>query len=99
MKAIRRAVLLSCIVSALATTACERKPAAAKKTDPTELDAIAAVYEAGDYPTAVRQLTAYTGRYPQDGLAWTILGNAYEQQDADADIGPRLRDRPQAGDA
>jgi len=48
-----------------------------------QLDRIAEVYDRGDTKTAIRQLDAYLKKYPRDDLAWTILGNAHEDEDND----------------
>jgi Flp pilus assembly protein TadD len=51
--------------------------------DSRRLGAIAKVYEGGDAQGAIQQLTPYLERYQRDDLAWTILGNAYEDVDQD----------------
>lgn len=48
-----------------------------------ELGPIAKVYQAGDAQGAVPKLRAYLDRYPQDDLAWTILGHAHEDLNQD----------------
>ncbi|MGI8979697.1 MAG: tetratricopeptide repeat protein [Pirellulaceae bacterium] len=52
-------------------------------TSRAKLDSIAQVYEHGDTETAAEQLQEYLKSYPRDDLAWTILGNAYEDMDQD----------------
>jgi tetratricopeptide (TPR) repeat protein len=47
------------------------------------LNKIAEVYDKGDVKAAIRQLDAYLKEYPRDDLAWTILGNAHEDEDRD----------------
>ncbi len=49
----------------------------------SQLDRIAEVYDRGDTKTAIRQLDAYLKKHPRDDLAWTILGNAHEDEDQD----------------
>ena len=49
----------------------------------TELTSIARIYEQGDPGKAAEKLQSYLKTYPQDDLAWTILGNARENLDQD----------------
>jgi tetratricopeptide (TPR) repeat protein len=49
--------------------------------DEARLERIAAIYAEGHSERAITQLKAYVQAYPQDDLAWTILGNAYQDVD------------------
>jgi len=51
--------------------------------NPIRLATIAKVYQGGDAPGTIQQLTAYLERYPRDDLALTILGNAHEDLNQD----------------
>jgi tetratricopeptide (TPR) repeat protein len=50
-------------------------------SDPSRLDRIAAEYERGNIDAAIDELNGYVIEYTRDDLAWTILGNAYEDSD------------------
>ena len=45
------------------------------------LDRIAAIYAEGNTATTIPLLVDYLKTYPRDGLAWTILGHAYNDED------------------
>ena len=63
---------------ALVAAACQTGPGDRKR-----LNEIAGVYKKGDVKAAVAQLEPYVREHPKDDLAWTILGNAYEDEDRD----------------
>jgi tetratricopeptide (TPR) repeat protein len=54
-------------------------------TSTKELDAIAQIYKQGDAKTAVEKLKGYLKSNPRDDLAWTILGNAHEDLEENAE--------------
>jgi tetratricopeptide (TPR) repeat protein len=66
---------------ALGLTGC-RLPAWGKENR-FRLNRIAEVVQEGDRKTAIAQLDGYLKDYPRDDLAWTILGNVYEDEDRD----------------
>ncbi len=47
----------------------------------SELDAISKIYKQGDPKSAIEKLDGYLKSKPNDDLAWTILGNAYQDLD------------------
>src|SRR3990172_12033544 len=47
----------------------------------SDLDAIAKIYKQGGPKAAIEKLNEYLKSKPNDDLAWTILGNAYEDLD------------------
>lgn len=49
--------------------------------DAERLDLIAAIYEKGDMDRAVIELESYLKTYPNDSLAWVILGNAHSTKE------------------
>jgi Flp pilus assembly protein TadD len=51
----------------------------ANKANPDTLRNISKSYQQGDFQTAVSKLKVYLQAKPNDDLAWTILGNAYEK--------------------
>lgn len=61
-------------------------PGPAEK-DVRRLDRIAVVYQSGETERAAEQLEEYTRDFPRDDLAWTILGNAYEDLDRNEEAG------------
>jgi tetratricopeptide (TPR) repeat protein len=76
LKALVRAAVL--LVAVVGVAACVEASGNASR-----LNAIAKVYQGGDAQGAITQLTPYLEQYPRDDLAWTILGNAYEDVDQD----------------
>ena len=64
-----------------ATAACQGGDAGNR----AELNRIAGVYQKGETRAAIEQLHPYLRQYPRDDLAWTILGNACEEEDRDMD--------------
>jgi tetratricopeptide (TPR) repeat protein len=59
---------------------CDASPQT-KTTDQARLDQIALVFESGRTVDAISQLHAYLSDHPTDDLGWTILGNAYIEND------------------
>lgn len=52
-------------------------------SDPARLERIAAVLARGDSAGAIAQLQSYVASYPEDDIAWSILGNAHLRADQD----------------
>lgn len=51
----------------------------ASKENRPQLEAITQLYLDGKLDEAIPKLTKYVEEYPQDDMAWTILGNAYQE--------------------
>lgn len=71
-------IALALIVVALTLACADPAP---PSDDRERLNVIAEAYGRGDLDTAIPQLREYLADYPKDDLAWTILGNAYEDGD------------------
>jgi len=54
-----------------------------EKGDRVELEKIAGFYLDGELVRALSELESYLDRYPQDDLAWTIMGNLLEDKNLD----------------
>ncbi len=58
---------------------CPNSPTASR----AELNSITQIYLQGDPATAADKLEVYLKSHPREDLAWTLLGNAYEDLDRD----------------
>ena len=72
--------LLALVLMLLIFTGCD-KSIIQSPDDAERLDLIAAIYEKGDMDRAVIELEAYLKSYPNDSLAWVILGNAHSTKE------------------
>lgn len=71
---------LVCCLGLLVICGCQKVSPQAEG-DQVRLDRIAAIYSKGDAPKSIIELEDYLSDFPQDDLAFTILGHAYNDEE------------------